>query len=147
MDTTQYSGGAYTNGHTCESFVKEVHYASLGGTFLADDRSLGSGIDKCLNWLFVDCHIDVEHSYLAEKLGELLLSSGIVLLDQTLLDLLLNLLLCLGIVGISVHQFGHSLLFITLFVKLLLHSLLNELLELSLIASFQNSCNVGHIRL
>jgi hypothetical protein len=134
MDTTQYSGRSHTNGHSRESFVEQVHYATLGGTFLAYDRSLGSRIDKCLDWLFVDCNIDVEHCNLSEKLRELFLRSGIVLLDQTLLDLLLNLLLRLGIVWISVHQFGHPLLFISLFFKLLIQSLLDELLELPLVA-------------
>jgi len=147
MDTTQYSGRSYTNSHSCESLVKQVHYANFSSTSLAYDRSLGSGINKCLNWLFVDMNIDVKHSNLPEKLWELFLCSGIVLLDQTFLDLLFNLLLCLGIVWISVHQFGHSLLFISLFLKLLLHSLLDELLKLSLVALLQNSCDFWHVLL
>ena len=147
MDTTQYSGRSYTDSHTCESHVKQVHYATLSSTILAYNRSLGSRINKCLNWPFVDYNIDVKHSYLPEKLRELFLRSGIVLLDQTLLDLLFNLLLRHFIIWISVHQFGHSLLFSLLFLKLLLHSLLDELLELSLIARLQNSCNFRHILL
>lgn len=145
MNSTQYSRGADTNGHTCKSFVEQVHNAHLCCTFLADDRGLGPRVDKRLNWFFVDMNIDVEHSDLPEELWELLLSGGVVLLNQTLLDLFFDLLLSLGIVWVSVHQSRHSLLLSTLFLKLLLHSLLDEFLQLSLVACLQNSSDFRHV--
>jgi len=79
--------------------------------------------------VLVDEDVDIEHGDLAEELGELLLRSHVVLLDEALLDLLLNQLLRLGVVGVSVTELGHLLLLLALGFELDLELLANDLLE------------------
>jgi len=50
-------------------------------------------------------------------------------LDQTFFDLFLNLFLGLSVVGVSVHELGHSLLLFFLLLKLSLELLTHNLLD------------------
>ena len=125
MDSAKDFCASHSNSHSSKSVVKEMHYSTLDGALVRNDCCLGTRVHKGLDRSLVYIDIYVKHRDLAEELRELLLSSHVVLLNKTFLDLFFDCLLSLCIVRVSVHQLGHSFLLFFLLIELSLEFLSN----------------------
>ena len=102
---------------------------ALFGTSLADNRTLGSRVDKGLYGVTIDRRVDVEHGDVAKELRVVLEGVLIVSLDHLFPDLLFNHLLCFNVIGVSIPQTDLSFLLRLLLVHHFLETIGNNLLD------------------
>lgn len=79
---------------------------------------------------------------MSKEFWKLFLSSCIVLLDQFLLNVLLDPLLCFFIIWVGIHELSHSLLLLLFGIKLSLKSFSNNLFQLVVVIGFECSSNL-----
>ena len=118
MDSAKDSCASHSHSHSSKSVVKQMHDSTLDRALVRNDCRLGTRVDEGLDRSLVYIDIYVQHRDLAEELRELLLSSHVVLLNKTFLDLFFDCFLGFCIVRVSIHQLGHSFLFLFLLIKL-----------------------------
>ena len=110
VDTAEDFRLTYTDSHTCKSRVQLVEQVALLSALFADDRALGTTIDKSLNRLPIDLGVDVEHGNVAKELRVILHCGLVIRTNHLLSNLLFYQLLCLYVIRVRIAHLHLTLL-------------------------------------
>ena len=135
MNSSKDLGGTDTHCHASESCVNELGEAHSLSEAFTNDCALRTTIHECLNPMIIDLASNVKHCDVSKELWEVLLHHVVLLIDQVLSDFLFNLLLCLNVIWIRVHEPVLFLHLLSLSFQLILESLTHYLLEFDVIIS------------
>ena len=135
VNAAENSRSANAHRHACKPFVNQSCQPNSISKPFAYDGTLGSTVNERLDLVVVNLARDIEHSYVAEKLREVLLDHIVLLINHLLCDGIFDFLLCLCIVRISIHETIHLLKLLLFALHLLFHAGTDNLFEFDVIIS------------